>query len=753
MHFRILVSPDSCGIRIAERSKTTSDSSVGIRRCVTIAVLMEIIWKTPPVRDYMSLRTKLILILTCIVIAAALTSSTMVYLFAAGELEQRAKRRLMGNADLLAKSIQLRFDAELRKFEYWAATPLVINTAHDNKNPKVLSEFEKYFSTVVAREPYSSVYLILNNGDCVASDDPRRVHNPYTREVVSKMASAVAGFSGKASIGRSVLSVASGRPLVPLTAPVWHQGQVVAILRSGVDMGRLSQEVLNLHTLAPKEKIYLFDPSLPLALPKDLKLQAPTNWEHYSPPPKELRAALEKRGESIFRYRDSKGEYLVAVAQLRAPKWMILVSQPVTEILAPVKSLGKITLVVVAVTIGLLITSVFLLTAPAVRGIERCREFSEDICRGHLERRLRLDSRDEVGGLARDLNEMAARLQKDYHNLEEAERKYRGIFENAVEGIFQTNSDGIIVAANPRLAELMGAFHADDLAGKSALNFYADHAMRGQLLDRLRSEGEVSGFECELVRMDGVRLQVVLHARVELDAQGEIKIIHGSVEDVTELRRTEAKARRAREAEELLLRTELESLRYQVNPHFLFNTLNSIREMVLTAPGEGVEMIEALAGFYHRCLVHRSEPLSTVSEELGRIEKYLQIQKIRFGKNLETTMEADAAAGQVNMPVFIGQPIVENAIKYGRKSGAKPLRIRISAHLEGERCLITVANSGYWFETGQSGHMQGTQLGLEYVQRCLAHHYGPDAALTIGEEDGWVAVQVIFPVYEESRDG
>jgi PAS domain S-box-containing protein len=700
----------------------------------------------------MSLKTKLILILTCIVIAAEFCSSALVYLFASSELEQRAERRLLGTAVLLAKSIQLRLNAELRKFEYWAATPLVINTARDYGNPKTASVFDEYFSIVVAREPYSSVYLILKNGECVASDDPRRVHHPHTRKVVIKLPDAIAGLRGSSNIGSSKLSVASGRPLVTLTAPVRCRGEVVAILRAGVDMGRLSQEVLTLHTLAPKEKIYLFDPSLPLTLPKGHKLHAPANWENYSPPPKELRTALEKQDQRIFRYRDSKGEHLAAFARLRAPKWMMVVSQPVAEILAPVKSLGKITLVVVALTIGLLIASVFLLTAPAVRGIERCREFSADICRGHLERRLRLDSRDEVGGLARDLNKMAAQLENDYHDLEEAERKYRGIFENAVEGIFQTNSDGIIVSANPRLAEILGAPSADDLVGKSALDFYADRAMRVQLLDRLRSEGEVSDFECGLVRMDGVGLQVVLHARLELDAQGEIKIIHGSVEDVTELRKTEAKARRAREAEELLLRAELEMLRYQVNPHFLFNTLNSIREMVLTAPAEGVEMVDALADFYHACLVHRSEPLSMVSEELDRVEKYLRIQKIRFGKNLEVAVEADAAAGQVYMPVFIVQPIVENAIKFGQKSGAKPLTIRISARLEDGKCLVTVANSGRWFEPDHAGREPGTQLGSEYVQRCLAHYYGPDAAFSFREADGWVLARVVFPAQENAQD-
>ena len=700
----------------------------------------------------MSLRTKLILMMTSIIIGAALCSSALVYLFAAGELEQRARQRLLGTAALLTKAIQLRFDTELRKFEYWAAMPLVINTELDYRNPKTLAEFEGYFSAVVAREPYSAVYLINKDGDCIASNDPIRVFQPHCRKVVSKRPSAKAGFSGIANIGRTITGVADDRPLVTMTAPVRHRGEVAAILRAGVDMGRLSREILKLHTLAPKEKIYFFDPSLPANPPDSLKLQAPSHWEQYSPPPRELQAALENQAESIFRYRDSEGEHLVAFAQLRTPQWTILVSQPMAEILAPVTSLGKITLAVVAVTIALLITTIFLLTAPVVRGIERCRRFSADICRGHLERRLQLDYRDEVGGLARDLNRMAAQLQKDYLDLQEAERKYRGIFENAVEGIFQTNREGRILAANPRLADLLRAPSADHLVGKNALDFYTDHAMRAHFLDQLRSEGEAVNFECGLVRMDGVRLQVVLHARVELDAQGEIGTIHGSVEDVTELRRTEAKARRAREAEDLLLRTELEMLRYQVKPHFLFNTLNSIQETIRTAPDDSMEMVEALADFYQFCLARRSEPLSTVSEEFDRIEKYLGLQKIRYGEQLETSINIDAAAGQVSIPVFIGQPVVENAIKYGRKSGARPMKIQVSARLEGGKCLFTVANSGRWFESGRAFHRQGTQLGLEYVRRCLSHHYGSDAALDINEEGGWVVSRITFPARKENRD-
>ncbi|KIX12722.1 histidine kinase [Dethiosulfatarculus sandiegensis] len=701
----------------------------------------------------MRLRTKLILILPTIVIAASLISSALMYLFASNELEWRAKRRLMGTAVLVAESIQLRFDTELRKFEYWAAMPLVVNTARNYKNTRLLSEFDDYFSAVVAREPYSSIYLIHKSGECVASDNPIRVYQPYCTNVVSQRPSAKAGFAGIANIGHTLMGVADDRPLVPITAPIRHQGEVLGILRAGVDMGRLSEEVLKLHTLAPKEKIYFFDSSLPAVPPEGLKLQAPTHWEQYSPPPSELQASFGKRDGSIFHYRDSKGDHLAALAQLRAPQWTMLVSQPMAEILAPVRLLEEITLVVVAVTIALLIALISMLTAPVVKRIESCREFSEDICQGRLEERLILDSHDEVGDLAHDLNQMAARLQENYRALEEAERKYRGIFENSVEGIFQTNSHGVILAANPRLAELLGVPSAEELVGESAVDFYADLILRERLLERLRLEGEVGGFDCEIIRKDGVRLQSVLHARAELDAQGAIKLIHGSLEDVTELREAEEKAERARETENLLLRTKLEMLRYQVNPHFLYNALNSLQEIIMTAPEDGVDMTRAMAGFYQACLARRSELLSTVSAEFDRIEKYLRVQKIRFEDQLETSLQMDTEAREVRIPVFIGQPVVENAINYGRRSGARPLKIRISANIVNGKCLFTVANSGIWFEPGQSGgHQTGTQLGLEYVQRCLAHHYGSKGSLEIKKEDGWVIAQIVFPAREEFRD-
>lgn len=694
----------------------------------------------------MSLRTKLLLILSAIVMGAAVSASMIVYVVARTELEQGAERRLRGDAALLAELVQCRFDAELRKFEHWAAMPMVIRTAVDYNDPELLSAFDRYFSTVVAREPYSSIYLINREGDCVACDDARRIYHPYARNVVSKKPDAQAGFAGTAGIGRTQLSPATGRPVVALTAPVRHKGQVVAILRTSVDMGRLNRELLTSLHLEHDERSYMFDPSLPLTLPKGNQLHTPTDLAPYAPPPGALRAAFDEASNSVFRYRDNSGEHLVASSRMRNPPWVFLASQPMSVILAPVRTLRQTTALVVVLMLGLLAVSIFRLTAPVIRGIEHCRKFAADIRRGRLDRRLQLQSFDEVGQLARDLNEMATQLQLNHRDLEEAERKYRGICDTAVEGIFQTDTAGNILVANPALAVLLGASSADDVVGRNALQFYGDPQRRAELLDRLRTDGEVRDFAIEIHSLDGDRRQVVLHARAERNAEGDIGVIRGIMQDVTERREAEARARRARETEDLLLRTELEMLRYQINPHFLFNALNSLRELVISAPQDGVQMIEALAAFCRASLINRANTLSTVAEELAHAEYYVKIQQVRFGRRLQVEIEANGRVGPVPIPAFIIQPLVENAVKYGQKSGSDPLCVRIHASSDATCCVVKVANTGRWFEPDRARAGSGTRLGIENVRRRLARHYGGGAELTVKEDGGWVTTEVRFPV-------
>ena len=211
------------------------------------------------------------------------------------------------------------------------------------------------------------------------------------------------------------------------------------------------------------------------------------------------------------------------------------------------------------------------------------------------------------------------------------------------------------------------------------------------------------------------------------------------------LQEAEAQERLAHETEDLLLRTELEMLRYQINPHFLFNALNSIRELVIDDPSAGVQMIEALAAFCHASLTNRSGSLSTVAEELTHAQYYMKIQQVRFGERLQVEMKREGRVDAVPVPAFIIQPLVENAVKYGQKSKSNPLRVRIDTFPEGAFCVVKVANTGRWFEPDPIAD-SGTRLGLENVRRRLARYWGEDAGLTVEEKEGWVTVKVRFPI-------
>ena len=340
----------------------------------------------------------------------------------------------------------------------------------------------------------------------------------------------------------------------------------------------------------------------------------------------------------------------------------------------------------------------------------------------------------------------AAQIQLNHSALEDAERKYREIFENAVEGIFQADISGLILVANYRMAALLGAASPDEVVGRKTLEVFAEKDRQAELLARLRAEGEVRNFSCELLRLDGARRQTLLHARAEYNTEGRLAVIHGIFEDITERLKAEEQANRARKAEELLVRTELEMLRYQINPHFLFNTLNSLRELVLIAPDDAVGMIESLAGFCHANLINRREELSTVGDELTHAEHYLRIEQVRFGELLEVKIEAEDRIKSVSIPALIILPLVENAVKYGRRSKARPLRIQIDVSLENGFCVIAVANTGRWFEPGESDDGPCTRLGIENVRRRLIRLHGQESGLSFEEKDGWVVTKARFPV-------
>jgi len=182
-------------------------------------------------------------------------------------------------------------------------------------------------------------------------------------------------------------------------------------------------------------------------------------------------------------------------------------------------------------------------------------------------------------------------------------------------------------------------------------------------------------------------------------------------------------------------RMELQMLRAQLDPHFLFNSLNGIAAEIRPHPDTAVDMVGQLSNYLRYSLDHRKQQISRLSTELGAMESYLRIERARFGDRLHFEVEASDSARMSLVPSFLLQPLVENAVKHGLAHSAGRLEIGLRARVEGNLLEITVTNSGAMGPTDPSH--QG--LGLETLRRRLDLHYPQRNQFTLEAKNESVA--------------
>ncbi|MDE2164479.1 MAG: histidine kinase [Alphaproteobacteria bacterium] len=200
---------------------------------------------------------------------------------------------------------------------------------------------------------------------------------------------------------------------------------------------------------------------------------------------------------------------------------------------------------------------------------------------------------------------------------------------------------------------------------------------------------------------------------------------------------------KARQATALAHQAQLKMLRYQLNPHFLFNALNSIRGMIIEEPYRSREMVTELADFLRYSLDDKGQE-STIADEIKAIENYLVIQRIRFEDRLDATMSVDAFAPHVEVPCFLIHPMVENAVKYGMKTSAMPLRIRIEVIREHDDLVIRVSNTGHLLAAVQNRavSLDGVGIGLKNIRERLKLVFPDRHVFKIEDNQGWVRAEI-----------
>lgn len=201
---------------------------------------------------------------------------------------------------------------------------------------------------------------------------------------------------------------------------------------------------------------------------------------------------------------------------------------------------------------------------------------------------------------------------------------------------------------------------------------------------------------------------------------------------------------KAEKARALAQMAQFQMLRYRMNPHFLFNALNSIRALVSENKAAAKSMVTELSEYLRYSLVSKNYERVPFKEEIDSVSHYFRIQKIRYEDKLEVAMDVDPDAEDFPMASFLLHPLVENAVKYGLATSPLPLKVRVSARIRGGKLQIEVANSGSWVEPSENDQDAFIGRGLENLRRRLTEVYPGKHHFEIQEKEGTVSALLVI---------
>jgi sensor histidine kinase YesM len=204
----------------------------------------------------------------------------------------------------------------------------------------------------------------------------------------------------------------------------------------------------------------------------------------------------------------------------------------------------------------------------------------------------------------------------------------------------------------------------------------------------------------------------------------------------------ELQIRRKTDAEKLARDAELFKLQQQLQPHFLFNSLNSISALVGSQPTQARTMIQQLSEFLRGTLRKNQEELVDLADELRQLRLYLDIEKIRFGHRLNTQIEMQDHCAHARIPPLLLQPVLENAIKFGLYDTTGEVDITLKASCNGQHLTLVITNP---FDPETTSASKGTGFGLSSVQRRLFLLFGRNDLLQAGASESQYITTMTIP--------
>ncbi|MCO5287070.1 MAG: histidine kinase [Chitinophagaceae bacterium] len=199
---------------------------------------------------------------------------------------------------------------------------------------------------------------------------------------------------------------------------------------------------------------------------------------------------------------------------------------------------------------------------------------------------------------------------------------------------------------------------------------------------------------------------------------------------------------RKAEADQLNKEAELFKLRQQLQPHFLFNSLNSISSLIISNPEKARTMLQQLSDFLRGTVRRSEEMLVPLEEELAYLELYLEIEKVRFGHRLQTRLDCAEELKHYLLPPLLLQPVVENAIKFGLYDTTGDVLITIKALHTEKGLVIRVVNP---FDPDTVAPSKGTGFGLASIRRRLFLLYSRNDLVSTSEENALFVTEILIP--------
>jgi two-component system LytT family sensor kinase len=212
---------------------------------------------------------------------------------------------------------------------------------------------------------------------------------------------------------------------------------------------------------------------------------------------------------------------------------------------------------------------------------------------------------------------------------------------------------------------------------------------------------------------------------------------------VINFRELKEKIQHESELTDLLKEAELNMLRSQIRPHFLFNSLNSISSLTMTDPGKAQEMVIKLSELMRYSLNLPDTMISTLEKELYHAELYLDIEKVRFGERIVFEKKVEPGSMEWHMPVMMLQPLLENSVKYGVYESSEPTLISLAARLDEGVLEVRIGNS---CEPGANVN-RGTGTGLKNIRERLLNLYGTSSLMKIDQSENYFEVTLRIPRY------